>query len=160
MRAIKYKINLQSHEKETLEKLLKKQSTSQNIARRARIILLTNNTKESYTAIANSLGIRSCDITKWTKRWVERSDIKDSEERLQDNPRSGRPSKITPEQWCQIMALACEKPENYGVPIANWSHSTLTKEILKQGIVKTISQSHVGDFLKKQNYNPTVVSIG
>lgn len=147
MRQIKYKINLKIDEKEVLEKLLKKQSTPQNIARRARIILLTNNTEESYTAIANTLGIASSDITKWTKRWVERSDIKDSEERLQDNPRSGRPSGITPEQWCQIIALACEKPENHGVPITNWSHSTLIKEIIKQGIVETISQSHVGSFL-------------
>ena len=160
MRAIKYKIQLLPTEKETLEKLLKKQSTPQNVARRAKIILLADNTDKSYTAIAKSLNIASCDITKWTKRWVERSTIKDAEERLQDDSRSGRPSEITPEQWCKIMALACEKPENHGVPITNWSHSTLTREILKQGIVKTISQSHVGTFLKQRNYNPTAVSIG
>ncbi|MEA3521754.1 MAG: hypothetical protein U9R50_02135, partial [Campylobacterota bacterium] len=63
MRQIKYKINLKPHEKETLEKLLKKQSTPQNIARRAKIILLANNTDKSYTSIANTLGIGSCDIT-------------------------------------------------------------------------------------------------
>ena len=160
MRPVKYKINLLPSEKETLEKLLKKQSTPQNIARRAKIILLTDNTDKSYTAIAKALNILSCDITKWTQRWVKRSDIKDAEERLQDNPRSGRPSEITPEQWCQIMALACEKPENHGVPITHWSHSTLTREILKQGIVETISQSHVGNFLKRLNYSHTAVSIG
>lgn len=160
MRQIKYKINLQEDEKKRLEKLLKKQSTPQNIARRVKIILLSNNTEKSYTSIAKSLNIDSCDITKWTKRWIERSDIENIEEKLQDNPRSRRPSGITPEQWCQIMALACEKPENHDVPITNWSHSTLTKEILKQGIVKAISQSHVGSFLKRQNYSHTVVSIG
>ena len=160
MRSKKYKINLLPTEKETLKKLLKKQSTPQNIARRAKIILLCNNTDESYTAIARSLNIASCDITKWTKRWLSRSDIKGVEERLQDNPRSGRPSEITPEQWCSIMALACEKPENHGVPITNWSHSTLTREVLKQGIVEKISQSHVGAFLKLQNYSHTAVSIG
>ena len=160
MRPKKYKIKLLPIEKEALEKLLKKQSTPQNIARRAKIILLTDDTDKSYTAIAKSLNIASCDITKWTQRWVKRSDTKDVEERLQDDPRSGRPSEITPEQWCSIMALACEKPENHGVPITNWSHSTLTKEILKQGIVEKISPSHLGDFLKKQNYNHTAVSIG
>lgn len=128
--------------------------------RRAKIILLADNTDKSYTAIAKSLNIASCDMTKWTQRWVKRSDIKDVEERLQDNPRSGRPSEITPEQWCKIMALACEKPENHGVPITNWSHSTLTREILKQEIVEKISQSHVGGFLKRQNYNHIAVSIG
>ena len=84
--------------------------------------------------IAQVLGIVTQDITKWTKRWVQ-SDIKDVEERLKDKARSGRPSRITAEQWCNIMALACETPESYGVPITHWSHSTLTKEILKQGIV-------------------------
>jgi len=160
MRKIKYKINLKTNEQEALEKLLKKQSTPQNIARRAKIILQCNNTKESYTSIANTLGMSSCDVTKWTRRWLERNDVKDVEQRLHDNPRSGRPSGISPEQWCQIMALACEKPENHGIPITNWSHSTLTKEVLKQGIVEKISQSHLGDFLKKQNYNPTEVFIG
>jgi putative transposase len=119
MRSKKYKINLLPTEKETLKKLLKKQSTPQNIARRAKIILLADNTDKTYTEIAKSLNIASCDITKWTKRWLNRSDIKDVEERLQDNPRSGRPSEISPEQWCNIMALACEKPENHGVPITN-----------------------------------------
>ena len=109
--------------------------------------------------IAQVLGIVTQDITKWTKRWVQ-SDIKDVEERLKDKARSGRPSRITAEQWCNIMALACETPESYGVPITHWSHSTLTNEILKQGIVDEISMSHVGDFLKKQNYNRTEVSIG
>ena len=160
MRSKKYKINLLPTEKETLIKLLKKQSTPQNIARRAKIILLADNTDKTYTEIAKSLNIASCDITKWTQRWLHRSDIKDVKERLQDNPRSGRPSEITPEQWCKIMALACEKPEDHGIPITNWSHSTLTREILKQGIVEKISQSHVGDFLKKQNYSHTAVSIG
>lgn len=148
MRSIKYKIKLSSKEKAVLEKLLKKQSTPQNIARRAKIILLTDNTDMTYTAIADSLGIESSDITKWTKRWIERSDIEDSKERLKDNPRSGRPGGITPEQWCQIMALACEKPDNHGVPITHWSHATLTAEIMKQGIVEKISASHVGDFLR------------
>ena len=160
MRPVKYKINLLSHEKTILETLLKKHSTPQNIARRAKIILLANNAEMTYTAIADSMNIKSCDITKWTKRWCERSDIEDTEERLQDDPRSGRPSEITPEQWCRVMALACERPEDHGVPITHWSHSTLTAEIIKQGIIEKISQSHVGDFLKKQNYNPIEASIG
>ncbi len=58
------------------------------------------------------------------------------------------------------MALACEKPENHGVPITHWSHSTLTAEIIKQGIVEKISMSHVGNFLKKRNYNLIEASIG
>lgn len=159
MRPIKYKIELTIEERDELERLVKKQSTAQNIAKRARIILMANEYKNKNTEIAQVLGIVVQDVTKWTKRWVQ-SDIKEIEERLKDRARSGRPSRITAEQWCNIMALACETPESYGVPITHWSHSTLTNEILKQGIVDKISMSHVGDFLKKQNYNHTEVSIG
>jgi len=159
MRPIKYKIELTAEEREELERLVKKQSTAQNIAKRARIILMADESIKNNNEIAQVLGIVTQDITKWTKRWVQ-SDIKDVEERLKDKARSGRPSRITAEQWCNIMALACETPESYGVPITHWSHSTLTNEILKQGIVDEISMSHVGDFLKKQNYNRTEVSIG
>ena len=160
MRPKKYKIKLLSEERASLKKLLRKQSASQNIVRRAKIILLADNAQVSYSSIADDLGVKSSDITKWVKRWCERKEIKDTEERLQDNPRSGRPSNITPEQWCRVMALACERPEDHGIPITHWSHSTLTVEIMKQGIIENISTSHVGDFLKKQNYNHTEVSIG
>ena len=159
MRPLKYKIILTEDEKSELKRLIKKQSTAQNIAKRARIILMADEARKKNIEIAHILGILAEDVTKWVKRWVG-SDIKDVEERLRDKARSGRPSEITAEQWCKIMALACEKPESYGVPITHWSHSTLTKEILKQGIVDKISISHVGDFLKKQNYNRTEVSIG
>ena len=157
---MKYKINLKEKDKSELEKVVRKQSVSQNIAKRARIILMANGQKITNLEIARRLGIRYEDITKWTKRWIEEEKIEDVEERLKDRQRSGRKPTITAEQWCKIMALACEKPEDYGVPITNWSHSTLTTEVLKQGIVEKISMSHVGNFLKKRNSNLTKVSTG
>ncbi len=160
MRPIKYKIKLNQDEEDTLKKVLKKHSTPQNIAKRVKIILMAATAEWKNSKIAKELNIRNCDITKWTQRWRENKDIENCVERLYDKPRSGKPATITAEQWSLIMALACEKPENYGLPITQWSHSTLTKEIIKQGIVKTISQTHVGDFLKKHNCNPTAVSIG
>jgi putative transposase len=159
MRKVKYKIELKQIEKEKLENLLRKHTTAQNIARRARIILMANSGEYKNGEIAKYVGMDGGEITKWTKRWVE-SNIEDIEERLKDRPRSGRPATITAQQWCRIMALACEKPEEHGVPITHWSHSTLTAEIIKQGIVDSISTTHVGNFLKKSNYNHTEVYTG
>ena len=159
MRPTKYKIELNETEKEALEKIVRKQTTSQNIARRARIILMAGSGKYKNAEIAKYVGMDNGDITRWTKRWVE-SSIDNIEERLQDMPRSGRTATITAEQWCKIMALACEKPEKYGVPISHWSHSTLTAEIIKQGIVESISTTHIGNFLKKSNFNLIEVSTG
>jgi len=160
MRNQKYKIDLSNEEKEELNSLVRKQSISQNIAKRARLILLVSEEKLLHIEISKKVGIVQSQLVKWIKRWRETSKDEKAEDRLKDRPRSGRKPTITAEQWCKIMALACEKPENHGVPITNWSHSTLTAEIIKQGIVETISMSHVGNFLKKQNYNPIEVSIG
>lgn len=159
MRKIKYKINLSKTEKERLEKIVKRPTALQKIGKRARIILMADSGEYNNIEIAKYVGIDVGEITKWRKRWIKSKD-KDIEERLKDRPRSGRPATITAEQWCKIMALACEKPENHGVPITHWSHSSLTIEIIKQGIVESISPTHVGNFLKKSNYNPTEAYIG
>ncbi len=45
MRPLKYKIELNESEKEALEKIVSKQTTAQNIAKRARIILMANKNK-------------------------------------------------------------------------------------------------------------------
>jgi transposase len=159
MKSKKYKIELKEEEKSELERLVRKQTTVQNIARRARIILMVDRGKYSNTKVAEYVGMDNGEITRWTKRWVENKE-KEVEKRLEDKARTGRPATIRAEQWCKIMAIACEKPELHGVPITHWSHSTLTEEIIKQGIVKSISSTHVGNFLKKSNYNLIEVSTG
>lgn len=159
MRPLKYKIELNESEKEEFKRIISKQTTAQNIAKRARIILMANSGEHTNREIAKYVGINENELRRWTKRWVN-SKNKDIEEILKDRPRSGRPATITAEQWCKIMALACEKPENHGVPITHWSHSSLTAEIIKQGIVESVSATHIGNFLKKSNCNPIEVSIG
>ena len=155
----KYRVNLTDTEKAELERLLRKQTQPQNIVRRVQIILMANRDGLKNVTIAEELGIFKSDITKWTKRWVERADC-EVEERLSDMPRPGAPGSFTPEQLCQIMALACELPENHGRPIARWTHVELAEETIKQGIVESISPSHLGRLLKKWNYSLTEVATG
>ena len=52
--------------------------------------------------------------------------------RLNDAPRSGRPAEISAEQWCRIVALACEPPERYARPITYWSSRELFAEVVKR----------------------------
>lgn len=159
MRPVNYKIKLEEEEYLYLEKLVRKQTSPQNEVKRAKIILLANKGNISNKQIAEKLNIDQSDITRWTKRWVERSSDP-IEERISDLPRSGAPCQISAEQWCQIMALACEVPDNYGIPITHWSHKELANEVIKQGIVQTISASHLGAFLKKSTYSHTAVVTG
>src|SRR5499426_981433 len=55
---------------------------------------------------------------------------------------------VSAEQWCQIMALACEPPADSQRPISHWTPRELADEARKRGLVPTISERHVGRFLK------------
>jgi len=67
---------------------------------------------------------------------------------LQDAMRPGAPATFRAEQWCQIIALACEPPEASGRPISHWTPRELADEARKRGMVTTLSERHVGRFLK------------
>jgi putative transposase len=101
-----------------------------------------------YQTIAQKLDVQNNIITNWTARWHKLAN-KPVRERLQDLPRPGTPDTFTPEQLCQIIALSCEKPEDYDRPITHWTHRELAEEAIKQGIVETISANHLGRLLKK-----------
>ena len=67
---------------------------------------------------------------------------------LSDAPRSGVPRKFTDSQIVRLQALACERPENYGLPFTAWTHVELAKQEKKIGI--DISPSRFGVILKKR----------
>ena len=148
-----YRINLIASEKKTLTRLANGHTTEQIIAKRAKIILMANGEGASNQQIADYLGMTKAKVILWIKRWIERA-LKPIRERLADAPRSGRPDEITPEQWCQIMALACEPPETYGRPITHWSSRELADEAIKQGIVKNLSAGHLRKILNKNTLQP------
>ena len=159
MRPPEYRINLTAHETNRLEQLIRKSTAPQNQVKRAKIILMADGEGQSNLVIAERLDTTLANVTTWTKRWIDRA-LDSIEERLSDLPRPGSPGKITPEQWCQIMAVCCTHPKEYGYPISHWSGPELAREVIRQGIVESISVSHLNDFLKKQNYSRIVCGIG
>ena len=69
---------------------------------------------------------------------------------LCDAPRLGGQAKITAEQYCQILGVSPELPSLSGRPISQWTLDELVDEVQKRGIVKSISRSHLGSFLKRK----------
>jgi transposase len=149
----KYRINLTGNELNALERLIRQQTTPQNKVKRAKIIIMANEEAQTNQTISETLGVTIAGVTKWTKRWIDRA-FDQIEARLEDLPRSGRPDQLTPEQWCQIMALACESPADYSYPITHWTHKELANEVVRQGIAESLSTTHLGDFLRKANLQP------
>ena len=163
-------------QRETLQRLERRQRSSQQLVRRVRIVLEAAS-GASNTRIARLLGIDRGQVRTWRKRWLECAarliaaeeeakekageDVDDRdrstngvlitevvEEVLADEPRPGTPPTFTPEQVVRIVALACEDPqEESGRPITHWSTAELADEAVKRGIVQSISPRSVGRFL-------------
>jgi transposase len=135
-----------------LETLVRKHSTPQQIGLRARIVLLAHQ-GESHRDIARQLGISEDMVAHWRQRWLGLQALPYEElsclKRLADAPRAGAPALISAEAYCQIMAMACQPPENYGRPITQWTARELAEEAVRQNVVNTISPRQVGRFLKK-----------
>jgi putative transposase len=147
-------IILSESEKAELEKLLRRSSTSQQIAMRAKIILRAS-AGEGHGEIARALEITKYTSRLWRNRWLELRDVEMSVlEKLEDAARSGRPASFTIEQLTQLYALACDPPEKYGRPISHWTPRELADELIQQKIVESISTRHVGRLLAEADLKP------
>lgn len=146
------KIQLSEAEETALNKIVKQHKAGQQMVKRARIILAANQ-GQSNGQIKRDLQVSLNTVRLWRSRWQMLAAIPLTElsvlERLEDAPRPGAPARITADQRCQIEKLACEKPKEKGRPISQWTNRELADEIVKQGIVETISPRHVGRLLKR-----------
>jgi putative transposase len=133
-------------ERHELLALVRAKKTEQRTALRARIVLALAD-GENAPAVARRLSTTRKTVRLWRAYWLERAGGR-VEQRLADAERSGAPASISAEQWCKILALACEPPEHSGRPITHWTARELADEAIRQGIVETISPRHVGRFLK------------
>jgi putative transposase len=152
-------IELSVEETVALEHLVRRGSAAHRLVVRAKIILKLA-AGENNSQIARQLEIDRGKVLCWRGRWQENwGSLKEQvseekslsemvEEVLSDKVRSGAPSPFTAEQIVQIIALACEKPEESSRPISHWSSRELADEALKRKIVEQISPRSIGRFLK------------
>jgi len=143
---------LTNAERQDLEKLVSRHTTAQQKALRGRIVLLAADGKNT-PEIARELKTSLDTVRLWRRRWLDLQPIwlKDLsvEERLEDLPRPGTPPRFTTDQICQMEQMACEKPEKAGRPISQWTGREIADELVKRGIVDTISPRHASRLLKK-----------
>jgi putative transposase len=140
------KVVLCEDEHQELLTLIRAHKTSQHVSFRAQIILRLADGHPT-SEVANHFDTTRLTVRRWRQHWLGRPNASVIE-RLQDAPRPGTPATFRAEQWCQIMALACEPPQASGRPISHWTPRELADEAIQRGIVETISERHVGRFLK------------
>jgi putative transposase len=141
---------LSKAERSELKALVRRHSTAQQLALRGRIILAADAGKNN-SQIAREEGVCVDTVRAWRSRWLALQEITAEDlsisERLSDDLRPGRPSQITAEQTCQMVALACEQPK--ARPISQWTGREIADEMVQRGIVEQISPRHAARLLKR-----------
>jgi putative transposase len=145
----------------TLKTLIGSSTCPQGVAQRAQMIVLAFE-GQSNECIAQQVQCGRHMVGVWRRRWsrafqrlvlVECGERNSSlpraiERSLSDSPRRGWAGKFSAEQVTQIIAVACEPPEKCGRPVTHWTPCELADEVIKRGIVASISTRQIGRFLK------------
>ena len=162
------RILLSERQGRLLEAWVRRSTAPQRLVRRAQIILMLAAGK-TFNQVARAVGVLRQTVYKWANRWrtqarqlaevevQERSDHALSNRLaglLLDAYRPGKPATFSPEQIVKLIAVACEQPQDSGRPITRWSSRELAAEVVKRGIVKTITRSTVSRLLKEAKIKP------
>ena len=109
--------------------------------------LLELNRGQTYTAVAQAVGVTKQAVSIWAANYRETGLTF-----LTDKPRSGRPKKILSVDEAKITALACsDPPEGY----SQWSLRLLADHAVELIEADSISYSEVRRILKKTNSSRT-----
>lgn len=156
-------IALTARQQRVVEGIVRRETSPQHQVRRAKVILAAAAGMHNEQ-IARALGVTDDTVRTWRGRWAAAAEALLAAEAeggpgddrallavvrgvLADEPRPGAPATFTPEQLCQLMAVACEPPGDSGRPISQWTPRELADEASKRGIVERISARTVGRFL-------------
>jgi transposase len=160
-------INLSEKQEKILEQLHVGSHSPLHYKLRSEIILLASKGK-SNNEIERTMQIGGEMITLWRNRFAAaenelalteaenpRKLRRVIEKLLSDEPRSGKPPKFTDVQVACIIALALQKPDEIELPFSHWTPALLRDEVVKRGIVPSISESRVRCFLKGKGFKAT-----
>lgn len=150
-----------------LQQLSRSTTVAFRLRQRAQLILLAFE-KRLNRDIAETVQLGTNQVGAWRKRWqqeFERLTLIEGieepielrraiEDVLSDEQRSGRPTTFTAEQLTMIFAVACEAVEESGRPVARWTQREIIDEVIKRGIVDSISTSHMSTLLAEAQLQP------
>jgi transposase len=125
---------LTEEETTTIKKWSQSRTEEARLVERAKIVQLASAGRQ-VPAIAATLGLNEQTVRKWLSRCAEHGPSG-----LEDAPRSGAPSRYTPEVKARIIALALTNPRQVGCKFTCWTFERLAiyvHEELGFGIKKT-----------------------
>ncbi len=152
----KTKVQLSAEDKTFLRQYIRKGNHSARAIRRARMLLMVGEGLKNQKQIALDCNCSQGSVTNLLKRYVECKGV--IKEVLEEKPRSGQPTIITPELEANITALACsdEGPDGRSC----WTLDLMAGKMVKDGLAVHLSYETVRKVLKKANLSPGLKNSG
>jgi transposase len=161
-------VTLSDRQQQVLTKFASSRTEPAALVQRSKIVLMSS---ENMTNVeqADVLSVHRQRVRRWRLRWASAQEAlaecetigaSDSDlearirEVLADLPRSGTPPTFEAEQVTALIALACEEPEESGLPVSHWTPLELATEAIGRGIFESISPRHVDRLLKEVDLRP------
>lgn len=139
-------LKLRRKDREKLEEVVRSGKVPSRVYKRARGLLALD-AGESLAAIGRDLKVHRVTVRAWREGYQE-SGLK----RLEDAPRTGRPTTLDGIQRAKITALACtEAPDGH----SQWSLRLIADKVIELGYCEDISHTVVRRVLKKTKSSRT-----
>ena len=104
----------------------------------------------SNAAIARSVGCSERTVRKWRERFAETPSL----DALEDQPRSGRPAVVPLATRCEVVKLACQRPEGSKAQFRDiWTLDSL-QEALREETGFDLSRSEIQRILNAEHLHP------
>ena len=152
-----------------LERLARATTAPASLVERCRILLFASSGMPTLT-VATQMDVDRQRVRRGRRRWADElrprldgveaagSDkdlVSAIEEALSDAPRSGAPPRFTDEQIALVRAIACQSPQDHGLPHSQWTRGLLAQIAVQKGIVSSVSVAEIGRWLKKGGLSHT-----
>lgn len=149
------RISLTRAEGKKLRRIIRKYSSSHRAVLRAKLIMQL----DEDPCVANAaklLGINESTVRRWREKFVSDGRLK----ALRDAPRSGRPVEIDATSRCEIIAMACAKPFEFGVKFRDtWTCDALHERFKELHPDKQMSRTAVVRILNQEGLRPHRVQM-
>ncbi|MGF1583628.1 MAG: transposase, partial [Gemmataceae bacterium] len=150
------KVIITERQQKILDALARSRTVSRTLTQRAQIVLAAFQGHKNQH-IVEIVGLSRNQVGLGRRRWRDNFERlvniecqqgpkalnKAIQELLSDAHRAGSPGKFTPEQLAQIIATACEDPNDSGRPVSHWTPAELANEVITRGIVESISTTTI-----------------
>lgn len=135
--------DLTEEEARVIGKLARSQTASVRLVQRARIIQVASQGK-TIAQISEELGCGTHVVRKWFKRFSVQGLAG-----LNDAPRSGAPSRYTPENRARVVTTARTRPSDLGLPSARWTFERLAA-YLQEELGLTMKKTRIFEILRDE----------